>query len=103
MQLLQNLVAAIGAKYLALDRRLELLICKSLRARIGGWLLDQAAAAGSDTFTVPLTRAALAAYLNCDRSALSRELSRMQREGLIETWRGSFRLLDREGLASLTR
>ena len=41
-----------------------------------------------------LTRAGLAEYLNCDRSALSRELSRMQQEGLIETYRGSFKILD---------
>ncbi len=102
-QLLQNLVATIGAKYLGLDRRLDLLICKSLRVRIALWLLDQAEKAGSDTFAVPLTRAALAAYLNCDRSALSRELGRMQREGLLETWRGSFRLLDKEKIIALTR
>ena len=102
-QLLQNLVATLGAKYLGLDRRLDLLICKSLRKRIALWLLDQAAAAGSDTFTVPLTRAALAGYLNCDRSALSRELGRMQREGLLETWRGTFRLLDKEKINALTR
>lgn len=102
-QLLQNLVATIGAKYLGLDRRLDLLICKSLRVRIALWLLDQAENAGSDTFSVPLTRAALAAYLNCDRSALSRELGRMQREGLLETWRGSFRLLDKEKIVELTR
>ena len=102
-QLLQNLVATIGAKYLGLDRRLDLLICKSLRVRIARWLLDQAQAAGQDTFTVPLTRSALAAYLNCDRSALSRELGRMQREGLLETWRGTFRLPDKEKLIALTR
>lgn len=101
--LLQNLVAAISAKYLGLDHRLELLICKSLRVRIARWLLDQSQAAGQDTFTVPLTRAALAAYLNCDRSALSRELGRMQREGLLETWRGTFRLPDKEKLHALTR
>lgn len=100
-QLLQNLVTTIGGKYLGLDRRLDLLICKSLRTRIALWLLDQAQAAGSDTFTVPLTRAALAAYLNCDRSALSRELGRMQREGLLETWRGSFRLRDKDRLTRL--
>lgn len=102
-RLLQNLVAAMGGKYLALDRRLELLMCKNLRARIGLWLLAQAEAAGSDTFTVPLTRAALADYLGCDRSALSRELGRMQRAGLIETFRGSFRLPDKEKLCQLTR
>ena len=41
--------------------------------------------AGQDTFTIPFTRTELAEYLNCERSALSRELSRMQAEGLIET------------------
>ncbi len=97
-RLLQNLVAQMGGKYLALDRRLELLMCKSLRTRISLWLLEQAEAAGSDIFTVPLTRAALADYLGCDRSALSRELSRMQREGLLETFRSSFRLLDKDRL-----
>ena len=56
------------------------------------WLLEQREQAGSDTFTIPMTRAELAAYLNCDRSALSRELGRMQEEGLVELWRGSFKL-----------
>ena len=90
----------MGERYFALDRRLELLMCKNLRTRIGRWLLGQAEAAGSDTFTVPLTRAALADHLGCDRSALSRELGRMQREGLLETFRGSFRLLDKARLSA---
>ena len=98
LQLMQNLVLTISDKYFALDRRVELLICKSLRARISLWLLDEAHRAGSDTFTTPLTRAGLAEYLNCDRSALSRELSRMQHDGLIETWRSSFKLLDKDRL-----
>lgn len=98
LQLLQNLVLTISNKYFALDRRVELLICKSLRARIAIWLLDEAEHAKSDTFAVSLTRAGLAEYLNCDRSALSRELSRMQKDGLLETYRGSFKLLDKDGL-----
>ena len=101
LQLMQNLVLTISDKYFALDRRVELLICKSLRARISLWLLDEAHRAGSDTFTTPLTRAGLAEYLNCDRSALSRELSRMQHDGLIETWRSSFKLLDKDRLKNV--
>ena len=98
LQLMQNLVLTISNKYFALDRRVELLICKSLRTRISLWLLEQAEQAGSDTFAVPLTSAGLAEYLNCDRSALSRELGRMQREGLIETFRGSFKIMDKDRL-----
>ncbi len=92
MQLLHNWLDTISAKYFALDRRLELLCCKSLRGRICLWLLEQRELAGADTFTTPLTRADLASYLNCDRSALCRELSRMQEEGLVQLFRRSFKL-----------
>lgn len=97
--LLQNLVAAISDKYFALNRRMDLLILKSLRAKLCVWLLDEADRAKSDTFTTPLSRAGLANYLNCERSALSRELGRMRREGLLETYKNSFRLLDRAAIA----
>lgn len=100
MQLMQNLVETISGKYFALDRRIDILIRKSLRARVCLWLLEEESRQGSSTFTVSLTRAALAEYLNCDRSALSRELSHMQQEGLLETYRGSFKLLNREKIMS---
>ena len=92
LQLLHNWLDTISSKYFALDRRLELLCCKSLRGRICLWLLEQREQAGADTFTTPLTRAELASYLNCDRSALCRELSRMQEAGLVELFRRSFKL-----------
>ena len=92
LQLLHNWLDTISSKYFALDRRLELLCCKSLRGRICLWLLEQREQAGADTFTTPLTRAELASYLNCDRSALCRELSRMQEEGLVQLFRRSFKL-----------
>lgn len=98
LQLLHNWLQTVSNKYFALDRRLELLCCKSLRGRICLWLLEQRDEAGADTFSTTLTRAELASYLNCDRSALSRELSRMQEEGLIELFRRSFKLLAPEQL-----
>ena len=92
-KLLQNWLETISGKYFSLDCRLELLCCKSLRGRICLWLLEQRDQTGSD-------RAELAAYLNCDRSALSRELSRMQEDGLIELFRSTFKLLAPERLAN---
>ena len=77
---------------------MELICCKSLRGRICMWLLEQREACGADTFSTPMNRTELAAYLHCDRSALSRELSRMQEEGLIELFRGSFKLPDPDQL-----
>jgi len=100
--LLQNLVRSISDKYFVLSRRVDLLLLKTLRAKVSAFLLSEAQRAGAATFTVPFTRAQLAEYLNCDRSALSRELSRMQTEGLIETYKSSFKLQDPAALARLS-
>ena len=48
----------------------------------------------SRSFSIPCSRIQLADYLNCDRSALSRELSQMQRDGLLDTYKSSFKLLE---------
>ena len=49
----------------------------------------------SDTITVPFSREDMAAYIGTDRSALSRELSAMKREGLIDYRKNVFVLKKR--------
>ena len=100
---LQNLVRTISDKYFSLSRRIDLLVMKSLRAKVAAYLLSEAARAHSQTFSIPFSRIQLADYLNCDRSALSRELSTMQREGLIDTYRSSFKLLEPELLKQMVQ
>ena len=90
-RVLQNLVRTISDKYFLLSRRVDLLLLKSLRAKVCAYLLSEA-------FTIPYSRIQLADYLNCDRSALSRELSLMQRDGLLETYKSSFKLLEPDAL-----
>ena len=97
-RVLQNLVRTISDKYFLLSRRVDLLLLKSLRAKVCAYLLSEAEVHHSLTFTIPYSRIQLADYLNCDRSALSRELSLMQRDGLLETYRSSFKLLEPEAL-----
>ena len=97
-QALQNLVRTVSDKYFLLSRRVDLLLLKSLRAKVCAYLLSEAEAHHSLTFTVPYSRIRLADYLNCDRSALSRELSLMQRDGLLETYKSSFKLLEPDAL-----
>lgn len=48
--------------------------------------------AGTESFEIPYTREQLAAYLNVARPALSVEISRLVREGILETSRKTFRL-----------
>ena len=97
-RVLQNLVRTVSDKYFLLSRRVDLLLLKSLRAKVCAYLLSEAEAHHSLTFTVPYSRIRLADYLNCDRSALSRELSLMQRDGLLETYKSSFKLLEPDAL-----
>ena len=99
----QNLVRTISDKYFSLSRRVDLLVLKSLRAKVCAYLLSESERAGSLTFSIPFSRIQLADYLNCDRSALSRELSQMQRDGLLDTYKSSFKLLKPEVLKQMVQ
>ena len=57
----------------------------------------------SDKYFSLSRRIDLLDYLNCDRSALSRELSTMQKEGLIDTYRSSFKLLEPDALQQMVQ
>ena len=102
-RVVQNLVRTISDKYFSLSHRIDLLVMKSLRAKVAAYLLSEAARAHSLTFSIPFSRIQLADYLNCDRSALSRELSTMQKEGLIDTYRSSFKLLEPDALQQMVQ
>ena len=58
------------------------------------YLKNASCTSAGGTFTVPLDRNAMAQYLNMDRSALSRELSKMKADGIMDFHKSTFRLLD---------
>lgn len=92
--LVRNLLALSAQKNLLLSRKIFYTAPKTIRARLLSYLSDQAIRCGRRSFTIPFNRQQLADYLNVERSALSNELSKMQQDGLIETERNYFRLLD---------
>ena len=89
-----NLTAAIARQCLALSQRIFHTAPKTIRGKVLSYLSAQAERAGAPAFDIPFNRQQLADYLSVDRSALSAELSRMTRDGLIETHRCHFKLLD---------
>ena len=91
-QLLKNLLSIIGNEYWALHQKIRYCAIVSLRKRIWTYLSDREKKAG-EPFLLPLDRNGMAAYLNADRSALSRELSRMRKDGILEYHKNRFRLL----------
>ena len=99
---LRNLIEAISDKYFALSARVELLCERSLRSRIARYLLALRQKNAADRFLLPHAgRAQLADYLACERSALCRELSRMQKAGLISLRKRQVQLLDIAALEQL--
>ena len=92
--LVQNLLALSAQKNLNLSRKIFHTAPKTIRGRLLSYLSDQSVRSGSRSFTIPFNRQQLADYLNVDRSALSNELSKMQREGLIRVERNQFVLLE---------
>ena len=92
--LIANLLTLLAQKNRALSRKIFYTSSKSIRGRLLSYLSDQARARGSRSFTIPFDRQQLADYLHVERSALSNELGKMQREGLIRTTRSHFQLLE---------
>lgn len=91
--LMVNMVALIAEKNVALMAKIDIMSKKTLREKIGAYLLFQASYHNSKYFTIPLGRVQLAEYLNADRSALTRELNSMKEEGYIDFEKNTFRIL----------
>ena len=92
-----NLLMDSARKNLMLSRKSFFTAPKGIRARVMAYLNAQAVQAGSTSFSIPFDRQQLADYLNVDRSALSKELGRMRREGIIVCRKNLFTLLTPEG------
>ena len=73
----------------------KLISGKEVSAQIRQKIKEEAQALreNSRSFAIPFDRQQLADYLCIERSAMSAELSRLQKEGLLQTERCHFRLI----------
>ncbi len=97
-RVLTNMLHGIADKFWELNRKIAYLSCKSLRGRTAMFLLDMQKRYKSTTFHLPYNREELSDLLGANRSALSRELSRMQGEEIISYYKSSFKIEDVEKL-----
>ena len=91
-QLIYNLLHISAEKSLNLLSRMMHRAPKTIRNRLISYLSEQATVHASRHFKIPFDRQQLADYLGVDRSALSNELSKMQRDGLITFKKNDFTL-----------
>lgn len=99
-KLVRNMLSISAQKSLNLSRRIMHTSSKSIRGRLLSYLSFQATKHGSLEFEIPFNRQQLADYLSVDRSAMSNELSKMQRDGLLKVERNRFVLQDAESFTA---
>lgn len=93
-RLVCNVLRLFADKNLQMSQRMMHIASYSIRGRLLSYLSQRQLEAGSEHFTIPFSRQQLADYLGVDRSALSNELSKMQKEGLIRYHKNEFFLHD---------
>jgi len=97
--LIRNMMGILAKKNLALGEKIDHISQRTTRQKIASYLLAQAD--GADEFSIPLDRQTLSEYLCVNRSALSRELSRIRNAGVLDYHKNRFTIRDREALEQL--
>lgn len=89
----RNFTALIASKALEMNNRIQILSKLSLRDKVMMFLNEEANKALSYDFCIHMNRESLAAYIASDRSSLSRTLSKLKAEGIIDYSGNRFRIL----------
>ena len=92
-QLIFNMMKDLALKTISFHHRAEIISKRSTREKLMAYLMLQAKKANSNSFEVPFDRQELADYLEVDRSGLSAEISKLRREGVLDSHKNSFTLL----------
>ena len=93
-QMIFNMLKVVANKNLVLNQKIEITSRRTTREKLMAYLLTQAKLHRSDSFTIPYDRQGLADYLEVERSAMSAEISKLRKDGLIECEKNKFRLLE---------
>ena len=91
--LIFNLMKDLATKNILFHQRIEITAKRSTREKLLAYLVLQTKNTGSHSFEIPFDRQELADYLEVDRSGLSAEISKMRKEGILESHKNHFTLL----------
>lgn len=91
--LVKNMLRIVANKNILLNQKLEFITKRTTREKLLAYLSAQAKKAGSSSFCIPLNRQQLADYLAVERSAMSAELSKLKKDGVIDYKKNCFKLL----------
>lgn len=89
----------LATKNLLLNQKLDYLTSRTTRERIAKYFIDTANRDGKTKINIPYNRNQLAEYLGVDRSVLSRELSKLKQEGILDFEKNAFHIVDVHNLS----
>lgn len=91
-RLIHNLLSTLAQKNRILTKKLEHMSQKTTRDKLLSYLSAESLKAKSPSFTIPFNRQQLADYLSVDRSAMSSELGKLRKEGILDYNKNTFLL-----------
>lgn len=92
--MLSRYIGMLSSCMLKMNDRIQILSKSTLRGKLKTFFSQCEHKYGSSTFDISMSRYDLAVYLGTNRSALSRELSAMKDDGIIEFYKSSFKILN---------
>lgn len=91
-RLIRNLVSVLAEKVLQFNEKITHMSKRTTREKLLSYLSSESIRQGSLSFDIPYDRQQLADYLCVERAAMSAELSKLQKEGLLTTQKNHFEL-----------
>jgi CRP-like cAMP-binding protein len=98
--LLNNMLRIVSNKAMSLNEKIEYLSVRSIREKISKYLIAQYKQQKSTSLFLNMNRNEMADFLNVTRPSLSREMSYMKEEGLIDFHRSSVKILNLEKIST---
>ncbi|MBQ7922690.1 MAG: Crp/Fnr family transcriptional regulator [Clostridia bacterium] len=93
-RLIYNLMKDLATKTILFHQKIEIISKRSTREKLLTYLSFYAKKVGRNQFEIPYDRQELADYLEVDRSGLSAEISKLRNEGILESEKKWFALLE---------
>lgn len=84
IRLIKNLITVLSEKNILLTSKIDHTSKRTTREKLLSYLSEQSKNVNSSSFDIPFNRQQLADYLCVDRSAMSSELSKMKKEGILD-------------------
>lgn len=92
-RVIRNLISVLAEKNLKFNEKISHMSRRTTREKLLSYLSSEARIQKSLSFDIPFDRQQLADYLSVERAAMSVELSKLQKDGLLKTKNKHFELL----------